>query len=189
MKERVDQSVDIDQIISQILINENLGIAQSNIKPEHYVDWGYDSIVVRHGESVYKFYGRGYGDRKVDKNQLLLYQDTTNRVKKLVEDKKPRLVSPTNTIYPMIINSFKEISTSHEHGIFVGRMPFVDGPTLLDAFSDGIYHKFFRDMSEELCLDLRLQGIEIDAFNAKLVNNTIVVTDLCPRIPELSPLR
>lgn len=187
MHEREEQKTSIDRIIDQILINPRFDISANNIKAEHYIDMGYDSIVINFMGMVYKFYGKGYGPQKFDRQQLNLYKHITNEAKTVVDSKRYQstdLVTKKN--YRLKINPFLETFTSDFRGVFVGMMPLVVGPRLGEVFADPICDALLKKFSNKLCNDLGVVGIDLTGFNTKLVNGSFVVTDLCTRIPFLS---
>ncbi len=186
MRERLTDTLEIDQIIGQILSNPQFDLGVSNIKPGYYVDMGYDSIVVHFDGYIYKFYGKGYGPNKFGKQQLSFYKNVTNQAKDIVDCNKYRARDLINNkSYKLIINPFLEILTSDYYGVFVGRVPYVGGPKLSEIFTAPSCDLLLKDFSQKLCLDLGVDGLDLTGFNTKIINGSLVVTDLCTRIPFL----
>lgn len=186
MRERLTETLEIDQIIGQILINPQFDLGVSNIKPEYYVDMGYDSIVVLFDGFIYKLYGKGYGPNKFGKQQLSFYKETTNQAKELAVSNKYRVRDLVNNkSYKLIINPFLEILSSESYGVFVGKMPYVGGPKLGEIFTNPSCEVMLKNFSEKICEQLNVTGVDLTGFNTKIINSSLVVTDLCTRIPFL----
>lgn len=190
MIEREIPTQDIDQIIGTMLIDNELGVTQSNIKPEYRVDIGLDSLVTKFDGLAFKFYGRGYdmGKKPLGK-KVEFYRQVTNAAKRLAEVRDYSFRFSSSISYPLIINSFDELIFSEKHKVLVGVVPFVDGLSLGGAniAPDFSISKYLADLSVKIQDELGVAGINIATFNVKLNNNQFVVTDLCGHISRLHP--
>lgn len=186
MSERETLSRNIDQIISNILINQNLGLEYLNVKNGYIVGRGADSFVIDYEGRAYKFYGHGYGHKPVKPEKISLYQETTNKAKRFLETKKITFDVQDET-YPLIVNSYDEILISNKYSVIVGNTPFIAGPTMDEAklaYNPVVDH-FLINTSVQINVQLGISGVNLLPSNIKLRSGTLVITDLCPNVDKL----
>ncbi len=152
----------------------------------HYISFGRDSYVYRSGSNVIKFYR---SDRSGDRHlhELTDYQKIT----KDADDycvKHSLTCTFGNKTLPVRINPIDSVFFSKKANCVVGISAFVGGESPQEAFpipAEDISKEIFQ-IGKNISRGMKLTGIRTISQNVRIVDNTVVVTDLCCRIYELA---
>lgn len=155
-------------------------------KDTHYISFGRDSYVYRSGMNVIKFYR---SDRSGDRHlhELTDYQRITKEANDYCITKNLTCTFGGKTL-PVRINPIDIVFFSKKADCVVGISAFVGGESPQEAFptitGERVSNEIFR-IGRRIRKGMKLAGIRTISQNVRIVDNTVVVTDLCCRIYEL----
>jgi hypothetical protein len=155
-----------------------------------YLGIGIDSVVLRYGDKVIKFYiGTPGYKAKLSFDDLLLYQQTTNRAVQLLNEKPIPLGLSAFENTTLRINPLEKIYLHEDLGCFVSVSPYISGKNInqLDLSVDGDeVVRSFSSMNNYFNSSLSVVGIQLTPMNIKLnTQKELVITDLCSSISDL----
>lgn len=186
MAERV-YPADIKSFVVSLKKSPDFQLDEANCKSdENLISSGADSLVFLYGSKVLKVYPLG----RMLLPQIQQYFEITNKASS-VFNKKDHFLQISGINHLVKINKIDEVMFFPECNLLCTLSKLVRGDTMYDRDSDkdDITLGNLKLLSQEMNETLNTEGILLDTVNIKIVStdptDTLIVTDLCPRISEL----